>query len=281
MTSVFQTILVPVDFSINTDTALEKAISLCIPGGTIHLLHIHRINHSFRSYLSQLLHGYTRQEMITQQSALAQRMQQLSNKIRLKSPGIAISTWLSFGKSVEETIICKARKIQADLIIVCKNASHTLAPFLNTVVPSRIAQKSKVAVLTTKTNSPQMDIKTIVVPVGTQYPGEKLQLLTAFQKGKRLKIRLVSFGSGKLASPASGQYLLQALRTLKQINPLPVECDVLDGKNVGLELLRYCQRVGADVLIVQSGKETKINGWFRGHIADMLPTDSFTQILAV
>ncbi|HET7898016.1 MAG TPA: hypothetical protein VFL47_10110, partial [Flavisolibacter sp.] len=60
----------------------------------------------------------------------------------------------------------------------------------------------------------------------------------------------------------------------------PVEYAVVHGSNKAKAILQYAEKTGADILLVQPEKETKI-GWGDRHISDVLPRGSKMQVLAV
>ena len=49
MSGLFKNILIPVDFSVNTEVAVKQAIELaCTNGSTIHLLHVIKLKSIWR-----------------------------------------------------------------------------------------------------------------------------------------------------------------------------------------------------------------------------------------
>lgn len=281
MPKVFDTIFVPVDFSVNTDTALEKAASLCADQGCIHLFHVQRTDHSLKGVIAAKLFGLSTSELMETRMALKFQLGVLKDRIGVARPDISVYSWVDFGTPVERAIIRKSVYLGADLIIIGKNRPHSFGSLLSTVIPTRIASLSGVAVLTVKPGCLATPIKTVVLTIGHKYPAEKVALLSALHTTQRMKIRLVSFKKNRTGRKIPDSSLIQALRTLRHMTPFPVEYDVLKGQNAGKELLQYCQDVCANVLIVQPGVETQVNGWFRTYLADLLPADSATQILSV
>lgn len=145
----FDTILVPVDFSVNTHTALEKALTMISSQGCIHLFHLTPKGCLLKDVLFWLS-GQSRKSPPLPKSNLSQNMEELCTLIELKRPGTKVCKWLGFGHPAEEAIIHKSLFLGADLIIIGKNTTHCDIPFLRTIVPSRIAKQTGIAVLTTK-----------------------------------------------------------------------------------------------------------------------------------
>lgn len=285
MNKPINSILVPVDFSMNTSIAISKALSLCQEGNkdaTIHLYHVQRLRVTGTPHmLSSVFAGYTRRQVNSDIRSSSERLEQLKAAIAKQRKDIRVVCWVSFGEPVQESIIKKARQLSADLIIIGKTSHHSILPFLNTVVPSKLAAITGVPVLTAKPGSLHQDIKTVVIPIGPDFPGSKLEMLEALKNRSHPSVKLVIFGHNDHASTASKQLLFDTFRAFKRRYPNNVNYEMIDGRNRAKALLKYCHKVGADVLIVYPGAETRTGSWFNSHISDLVPAGSKTQVLAV
>lgn len=281
MAATFTNILIPVDFTINTDIAIEKALGLCNEHSCIHLLHVQQIPlGSFGTRLMRYVNGYSVSELYRKREKLVHALNNLRMDLMEQNPDLKVCTWIGFGQKIEDAIIRQARRVYADLVIIGKRSNHNFLPFLNRVSSAKVAAKSGIAVLTAKPGSLHSAIKTIVIPVGNKFPSVKLEHLEAMRKKNSVRVRLVSFLNGA-DEPGGKQSLINTFRALKNFANLPVECDVLTGNNKSRELLHYCERVGANLLIVHPGTDTTEEGFIKRSIADMLPASSPTQVLAV
>lgn len=275
--------MIPVDFSVNTDIAIARAIEITQGQPShFHLFHVLKITFKglpqlFNSYIS----GYTRKQVNGGMHSAENRLEELKNGIIAVREDVTVCTWVVYGIPVQEAIVQKARRIAADLIVIGKHAHHSVFPFLNTVMPSRLVAQTGITVLTAKPGSRDEEIKTVVLPVGKMYPERKLEVLEALGRKYRLQVRLVSFLSDEEDPAYSRESYLNTFRWLKGQLANPVNCEVLPGRNKARALLNFCNKVGADVLIVYPESETRIGGWTNRHISDLLPAESRTQILAV
>lgn len=283
MATAFNTILLPIDFSINTDVAIAKALEISTAGNcSLHLLHVYRITFpGIPHYLHHVFTGYSLNEINSGIEQANARLSGLKANIEKVRPDINVFTWACFDEPIEKTIAEKAKHLHADLTIIGKYSHHNIFPFLNTVVPSRLAKASGIPVLTAKPGSLNQEIKTIVIPVGNYFPAKKVEMLNALRKKSKLEVRLVTFFKDENDPSFSRQSLFKVFRSVKNHLATPVDCEVLRGSNKAMELVKYCNKVGADVLIVHPETETRIGGWTNRHISDMIPADSKTQILAV
>lgn len=283
MKNEFNTILIPVDFSINTDVAIAKAIELCpASGGEIHLFHIQRLSLlNLPGYLHHCVTGNSWLDVDSFTAQAERRLQEFKAKIANRRPGIQVCSWVHMGGPIEKSIAAKAKRIHADLIIIGKHSHHSLLPFLNTVVPSRLATASGVPVLTAKPGCMMSKTKTAVISITNQFPGTKLAILEAMHRKLSLQVYLVTFLKDGHNPSFSKQMLLNAIKMLKGYHSIPVEYRILDGKNKAKNLLAFCNKVEADVLIVYPDTETRVTGWINRHISDLLPANSRTQVFTV
>lgn len=273
----FENILIPVDFSINTDVAIKKAISLSAGSKvSIHFLHVVEPTQatvfSFYQFAKYLV-----SDRISRITRAQEKLECLKHYFLNANKDAEVFLWVVHGLPIEESIIRKATLLDVDMIVLGKNSHHSILPFLNTVVPSKIARKTGIAVFTVKPGAADHAIRTVVVPVGISFPEKKLAVISELRKAFNIHIRLVSFVRNDRFLPAP---LLDAYQFLKENPANNVGYKLLKGKNKGRAILRYCQRINADLLVVYPETETKI-GWLNSHMSDALPVQSRTQILAI
>jgi hypothetical protein len=194
---------------------------------------------------------------------------------------IKVHTWIVSPDPVQEAIAEKAQQLGVDLIVIGKNSNHTWFPFLNTVSPSELAERTGIAVLTVKPGSLHNKIKTVLVPVTDQLTQNKIEAIGALCKKYKMKIYLVTFINGNnVPEGFSASPLLQVYQWLKNTLHCPVEYTVLHGTNKARSILAYAEKIKADVLLVHPQSETRI-GWLNRHISDVLPSQSKVQVLTV
>lgn len=273
MSGRFHTILVPADFSVNTEVAVAKALELIENNiAMIHLLHVQR-----RDILQEFINGNANKAREKAQ----RKLDELSERIGKKRSNVQVTCWLTNNQSIEDAIVQKAVRLGADLIIIGKHSSNSVLTFSKTVLSARIAAASGIPVLTAKPGSVNSPVKTVVIPVGPTFPRRKLELLDAWKHKPGFHIRLVSYLSHEKDYAYSKESLLNTFRLLRSNWLGPVEYDVLRGSNPAKALLNYCNKVNADILIVHPGVETKAGGLLNRHISDLLSPDSRTQVLAI
>jgi nucleotide-binding universal stress UspA family protein len=258
----FKTIVVPVDFSINSEVAINKALEVAdTQFASLHLMHV-----------TDKENGRTEKFKM---------LKQWKDSIEETTSSIRVFTWMLRGASVPDSVAEKAKKVEADLIVVGKNSNHTWFPFLNTIVPSDLAEISGIAVLTVKPGSLHNKIKTVVVPVTDHLTGNKKEIIGALCRKQTVKVHLVTFVNGnQVPEGFSASSFLEVYQWLKSSFHCSVEFTVLHGTNKAKSILAYVEKIHADVLLVHPKTETKV-GWLNTHISDMLSPQSKVQVLTV
>lgn len=266
MLQSFKNILVPVDFTLNTDVAINKTLELIDEESLIHLLHITRPGHSFKK---------------DSQRGLKKKLLEWKEAIEDYHPLVSVQLSIEISGSIQNAIKQKAEKVGADLIVIGQSSTHYWLPVLKTVLPMRLALSTSIPVLTVKPGSLHNKAKTVIVPIADEMPDIKINALELLCKKSKLNIHLVTFVDGKNVLPEiSASALLQVYQWLKAKLHCPVEYAVMHGPNKAKAILQYAEKNNADILLVYPKKETQL-GWWNQHISDVLPADSKVQILAL
>jgi nucleotide-binding universal stress UspA family protein len=278
----FKSILVPADFSKNTDIAVSRALSLCPGGGTLHLLHVQQTGHGNAFlHLKTIFRGYSWKIVQAGRNASETKLAELKRSIEAARHDVRVYTGVCYGETVEQMISKKAVDLAVDLVVVGKHSRHSSLPHLNTVTPSKLALATGIPVLTVKPGSLYNTLKKVVIPVGIDFPAQKIAIMEALHNDPGPEILLVVFPYDKTNRAYSKQALLNTFKALKSRSANPVRYDVLEGKNKARALADYCTKIEADMVIVHPGTETRVGTWMNSHISDLLPANSRTQVLTV
>jgi nucleotide-binding universal stress UspA family protein len=264
----YKSILIPVDFSINTEVAVKKTLEMVSEkDAIIHLLHVY----SYRS-AKQLPQGNLSVEDMLEEWKIS---------IQESEPSFLVYSEVIRNNSVQQSIAKKAKEYKADLIVIGQRSNHSWLPFLNTVMPVQLAEASGCAVLTVKPGALYSKIRTVVVPVTTNVTVHKIQAITALCKKFKLKIHLVTFMADEdLPDEGLASSFLKIYQWLKDSRRCPVEYAVLHGRNKAKAILNYSKKIDADMLLVNAATETKV-GRLNTHISDLLPAASRMQVLTL
>lgn len=268
MCKAFKTVLVPVDFSLNTEVAIAKTLPLLDKDeSVIHLLHVLPVNHLFNQTEAS--------------QACLQKLEQWKVSIEECSEGIRVYYRLRQASSVQKSIQQVAEEIGADAIVIGQSGTHAGIALFRTVYPMTLARAIGIPVLTVKPGALRNKTKTVVVPVNDAMPESKMQALEVLCRNVKPNIHLIAMiNESNQPSEFSASTLLQMYHWLKTRLHCPVEYAVVHGGNKAKAILRYAEKMDADILLVHPEAETKI-GWWNRHISDVLPRGSKMQVLAV
>ncbi len=271
----FRNILLPVDFSINTELAVKKALELAVPHDTIiHLLHVVDIGLTTGLYgmFANITDQYDAEGTIA-------KLEQWKTSIEETRPEIEVATHLIFSNAIQRRIIDMAKTTNTQLIIIGKHDNHNWFDFFSAVNPDAIATESGAPVLTVKPGSFHSSIKSIVFPVSGFVPTRKIELLAALAKKNRAMVHLVTLMKADNGTSALPPAFIDTYRILKSWAHCPIEHKVLQGHNLPKAALLYAQQIGADIILVNPHTETRISAFSGRHITGMIKANSRLQVL--
>ena len=282
MPAIFRNILLPVDFSINTQVAIKKCLEIIEPEGTtIHLFHVHTPLATWKRALKQLL-SKDKSSVSAEYGVSLKKLEEWKSLLEDSRSNVKVAVDSVEARTIENAIIEKAMRLMPDIVIIGKNRNHSHFPFLNTVSPHRVAKAAGFPVLTVKPGSIYNKVKSIVVPIGSFVPERKMELILALRKKYRLSIHLVTIMNGKQnENNFSAHALLTSYRFLRDVANCPLDHEVLHGNNIARSTLKFARQIKADMLVVDSDKETTLASFPSKHLSDELTPNSRLQILTV
>lgn len=276
LSNLFNNILVPVDFSENTAATIKQTIELAYTGSsTIHLLHV--IKPKNVSYHNDTViakgEDYYAEEMM-------KKLQQWKQAIEETIPESNVKIHLVKG-NIHDKIIETAKKIQPQLIIIGKKSSYKFFAFFRPLCPNELAKFTDCPVLTVNKSSMNAKIKIIVVPIRSFIPKRKIELVYVFAKKFRAKIHLVALQNRMGAAGTERNALLETYSILKTGLNNQIEYHLLNSSNLPKAALQYAESIGADMMFVNPGTETKISPFTGKYINEVLAPSSKLKILFV
>jgi nucleotide-binding universal stress UspA family protein len=279
MSILLSNILVPVDFSVNTEVAVKKALEMVeAPGSVIHLLHVRSPQNVWNHILSRNRHSKSDKEK--NDSEALRKLKEWKIAIELTIPQTTVKICMIDG-TVHAKIIQVAIQIKAQLIIIAKKRNPDFFELSASVHPNRLAKSSTCPVLAIRRGSMQNKIKTIVIPVRSFIPYRKIEMAMEFAKRDRAKIHVVTLQSKMVSWNIDRNYLLETYRLLKSRLTNAVEYHVLNGTNLPRATLDYAKHIGADMILANPCSETRITVFTGKHMNDLLLASSKLQILSV
>jgi nucleotide-binding universal stress UspA family protein len=266
----FNNILIPVDFSLNTEIAVKKAASLAGGKDTIlHLLHVLRPGkkavYQFRLW------------------TVEKELEELKDKIKLNHPVLRVRIHILRGRSAQRPIIECAEMLKPDLIIIGKQNNRRHWWVSPRISPDTIAKKSNCPVLTVKPGSAECRTRVIVIPIRDFLPERKLEWAVLLAKRYKAQIHLLAIHDRPEPRDwALPQAFLKAYHHLREHLHHPIEYSTIGLQNPVKAALNYAELIMADMILVNPETESGVSG-FAGwrHLSDLVGKDSKLQILDV
>lgn len=273
----FKKILLPVDFSINTEVAVKKTLQLIEAQGSIIYLY-HVIGHSlWESFKKNPLFLLKCSKLRNESKQARHKLFQWKYAIRQAFPYTKIKIEIEIAGNIQKAIIRKAHSFQPDLIIIGKKQNHSRLSFRKTIPSAQIAAKSNSPVLSIEPENNHDIIKSIVMPVEDFVHRGKIEMIAALSKKFRLRIHLITVR--KLNDRPTSIALFKTYRLLAQELQCPLEYHVLHSNNTAIAALKYAVQINADILLVNAKTETKLVSLRDTQIGDVASDDSHLQIL--
>ncbi len=280
MLGSFKDILIPVDFSINTEVAVGQALDLACPvQSTIHLLHIKQRRFTWNKYKGttggnlHIDHHYSPENIMS-------NLLDWKQSIQAASPNTNVSIYIVEG-AVQKKIVHEAKRLHPQLIIIGKKGSYKYLSCFNSTSPNGLARLTGCIVLTVVKRSVDKKIKTIVLPVGSFVPKRKIEIVFEFARKFRAEIHLVTIPNRINIAESSRNAFLETYRILKTGLTTPIEHHILKGNNFARAILDYAECIHADMIMVNPWTETKMSSFTGKHIDDMLRPTSKLRVMSV
>ena len=261
MPIAFNTILIPVDFSLNTEVAVKKAAELAGKEGVeLHLLHVVKPGGNVEADFERLEDG-----------------------IHELYPAVRVRTHVLPGRGVQRTIIECAELLRPDLIIIGKSEPPRRWLRFGGISPDGIAKKSDCPVLTVKPGSADSKTRVILIPIRDFLPERKLEWAVLLAKRYRAQVHLLAIQDRQETKDwALPQVFLKAYHQLREHLHHPIEYSATGRQSTAKAALSCAESIMADMILVNPETESGVSG-FTGyrHISDLLGRDSKIQVLDV
>lgn len=233
----FQTILIPVDFTANTEAAVSKGLELAHHTERLHLLYVLQPPPFALSPVNE-------KEYLKASGAL----ELWKEKIQHLKKNMVVHTSIVTAAGIQEAIIAKIIATDADLVVIGQRRAGRFT-MRRRVLPSQIQKATGAAVLIVRPGALQQPLKTVVVPVLENISHQHLDALGKLCQSVRVKVHLATFTEeGTMPFDKAGA-LLRTYQWLQQSLHCPVEYTILHGQNRRRALMEYTHRIGADLLL--------------------------------
>jgi hypothetical protein len=280
MKKLFNHILVPVNFNRNTAMLMEKAIQVANQFDCdIHLLYVQKplvaVPFLYDGHVSGAVFNYSAEEAETKLKILADDNRHLLSDGLLFTTTVVIGNWQSM---LKEQIITK----HIDLVILPRNERKFFGALIYMVDVNQLSQQTQCPVLTVTKNFDISHLQNIVVPVGNFLPIRKLTAATYMARKIDAVIHLMGGRSSSYADDKQkARSLTRSYQLLRDYTNVKVYCSSQKDDALADATLAYAKNVKADLIVVNSGRESMLKGWFSKWLGHYLYRDSNIPVLTI
>ena len=271
----FKKILVPVDFSVFSDKAVEYAIFIAKKfNASITLLHTVVM---FEDDIDEEEHLQA-YEKIIQKKENRRTTKIKSHRSTAETGGICVESVLIRGLSAADSILEYMNDKDFDLIVMGTHGRTGLMKWFAGSVAEKVVQLSKIPVLTVHKDLSEINIKKILVPVdfskhskiavekGLTIAREfnaKIEFLHVVEMEAHPEFYTFSFDSILKVNPELKPHILKNLKKLTGVKKDNISYVVLEGK-VSKEIKEYADDNDVDLIIMPTRGMSDLEHFFLG-----------------
>jgi nucleotide-binding universal stress UspA family protein len=270
-------ILVPVDFSGRSKWAITKAIELannfqC----NIHLVHV--VSRNLLPLVpidaSMLLPYDTTVDM----NNASKKLEVLAETYRQHlCGGGKIEISLLQGNPSQQ-LKKYIEQYEMDLVVIGLSKFNLIHRVISAVSISNLARKTNVPVLAIRSSGLVSHFKKIVLPLTEDVPVRRVQMATMLARSFQSTVYLV----GLRKDDNAAEILLgKTLEVVQSLSTIPVQCFLLEGKNLAKSTLEFSKRINADLIMANPLKEFHMPGWWNRITRKLLSYGSRIPVMTV
>lgn len=280
MKKLFTKILVPVNFNRNTAMAMQKAVQVANEFHCdVHVLHVQ----TPLTILPFLYEGFFATNVYESHARTAAgKLQQLREIYGKKlNDGLLMTISQELGDwqtMLKKTIISE----HTDLVLIPKHPKRFFGALIQKININKLIQQTKCPVLTVTRRFNIHHLQNIVVPVGDTLPIRKLTMATYLARQSNGYVHLMgSSGKSKREEKQSSWCVTRAYQLLRDYTQVNIHCSIGADNNRMDGMLAVARNVKADLIVVNSGKETQPAGWLNRLLGKYVYKESNIPVLTV
>ncbi|NML22649.1 universal stress protein [Pseudoflavitalea sp. G-6-1-2] len=261
MPKTLYNILVPVDFTSKNKWAISKAIELANTFHcNVHLVHVSNggLMPLMPLDMSMMMPSYDSADLTNARKKLENLRNVYRNHL---CGGGNIEISLLRGNPSQQ-LADYIEKFQMDMVVVGLARFNLLHRILSTVSISRLARKTNVPVLAIRSSGLVSHFKKIVLPLTDNLPLHRIKLATMLARSFKSTVYLVSLKDESNKHNTANGLMDTALEVIQSLSTIPVQCFILEGKNLAKSTLEFSKRINADLIMANPLKEFHMPGWW-------------------
>jgi nucleotide-binding universal stress UspA family protein len=277
MPKTFYNLLVPVDFTVKSKWAISKAIDLANNFNcNIHLVHV--VSTDLFPFIPIEAGSIFPYDMAIDAENARVKLEAMRDTYRhhLCGGGSIEISLLQGNKS--EQLAKYIEQYEMDLVVVGLSKFNLVHRVLSSVSISKLARKTNVPVLAIRSSGLVSHFKKIVLPLTSEIPVRRLQLATMMARSYRSTVYLVSL---RKDDNTTENILNKALEVVQSLSTIPVQCFMLEGKNLAKSTLEFSKRINADLIMANPLTEFMMPGFWNRLTRKLLSYDSKIPVITI
>ena len=277
MPKTFYNLLVPVDFTVKSKWAISKAIDLANNFNcNIHLVHV--VSSEIFPFIPIEASSIFPYDIAIDMDNARVKLEAMRDTYRHHiCGGGSIEISLLQGNKSEQ-LAKYIEHYEMDLVVVGLSRFNLIHRVLSSVSISKLARKTNVPVLAIRSSGLVSHFKKIVLPLTSEIPVRRLQLATMMARSYRSTVYLVSL---RKDDNTTENILNKALEVIQSLSTIPVQCFMLEGKNLAKSTLEFSKRINADLIMANPLTEFIMPGFWNRITRKLLSYDSKIPVITI
>jgi len=279
-----ENILVPVDFSDTSEIALTEAIKLAgLFKATVFLLHVVEYLNEFNGYFYSVVPELQTSIplLLEFEQTVEKRMQETKERI-LKKYGVKVEVTVTSGQ-VHSEIISFSENKKIDLIVM---GTHGVSGYKELFIGSnaqRVVTLSDVPVLTIQKEISETGFKNILIPIDNAlHSREKVNMALLIAEVFGSTIHIIGLPDSEEELDVNKINIkLKSVEKIIGNDKLSYKTTIVHGKNLAKDALDYADKNNCDLIVINTGHESKLTGIFLGAFAQQLVNHSKIPVLSI
>ncbi len=273
-------ILVPIDFGEKSKIALAEAINLAgILSAELHLIHVIEFKeHLFmvESESQALLPALEEHEVLVQKHI---------NKIREdieKTSRINAKVYITDGH-IHSEITDYAEKKKINLIVMGTHGASGYKEYFIGSNAQRVVTISEIPVLTIQKLNHHLGFKNILIPIDNSiHSRQKINLAMVFAETFQAHIHLIGLPESETTLELNKfKIKLKSVEDLIESDGLNYTTTIVHGNSLAQAAIEYSKQYSCDLIVINTGHESKITGIFLGAFAQQIVNHSDVPVLSI
>lgn len=148
-------------------------------------------------------------------------------------------------------------KYEMDLVVIGLSRFNFVERIISSIAISRLARRVNVPVLAVRASGLVSHFKKIVLPLHEDISLRRIKLATMLARTFRSTVYFVSLREQADKQPS---LLNAALEVVQSLSTIPVQCFLLEGKNLAKSTLEFSKKINADLILINPVKEFRLPG---------------------